>query len=455
MNAQIPYCWTMRYTNGYSDLGHPVGPHPAGSHPGGPHPASPSDPDTVLFTPLGFNLAETTRMIEVARHLPPTLRAVFLAHDDRYLRLVREAGFPHLPGAPSFTRAEQDQAMAFDQGRTLRHPFTAEVLEQRVQAERAAIRDLAAVAVVHGTNPTSPISARAEDVPLFYPVPYVFSRPQLDSGAVVPVLPAGRGAVLNRPLTRITDWVFTRAPLLPPSFRQAAARHGAHSVTTLMDLLGADVTLLTAMADEVGTDPLPPSHHRVGPIFARLPGEVPPEVRQLAAAAEPVVYLAVGSSGTRGLVMDAIRALKDLPIRVIAPVRDYLQPGDLDAMPDNVMVTDLLPAHLLGPFVDAAVLHGGQGTVQTACATGVPFVGMGLSAEQRWNVEVSERRGNAIAIAPHQLRGEAARFRQALHQVLFDPVVREIAQDVQREYALEDGAARSAQVITELVRAQR
>lgn len=421
---------------------------------GAPAPA-PTGPRTVLLTPLGFNLAETTRMIEVARQLPPTLRAVFLAHDDRYLGLVREAGFLQVPGAPSFTRAQQDQAMAFDQGRTLRHPFSPEVLEQRIQTERAAIRDLAAVAVVHGTNPTSPISARAEGVPLFYPVPYVFSRPQLDSGAVVPVLPAGRGAFLNRPLTWATDRLFTRAPLLPPSFRRAAARHGAHSVSTLMDLLGADVTLLTAMADEIGADPLPPSHHRVGPIFARLPGEVPQEVRELAAGTEPVVYLALGSSGTRAVVRDAVRALADLPIRVIAPVRDYLQPGDLDAMPSNVLVTDLLPAHLLGPYVDAAVLHGGQGTVQTACATGVPFIGMGLSAEQRWNVQVSQQRGNAIAIAPHQLRGRARRFRRALHRVLFDPLVRETAREVQRDYARENGAARSAQVIAERVGAQQ
>lgn len=449
----------MRYTNASPETTHltdRADPAPsADTSAGSTDPTAPasSGPRTVLFTPLGFNLAETTRMIEVARQLPATLRAVFLAHDDRYLRFVREAGFLELPGAPSFTRAQQDQAMAFDQGRTLRHPFSPEVLEQRVQSERAAIRDLAAVAVVHGTNPTSPISARAEGVPLFYPVPYVFSRPQLDSGAVVPVLPAGRGAFLNRPLTRVTDWVFTRAPLLPPSFRRVAARHGAHSVSTLMDLLGADITLLTAMADEIGADPLPPSHHRVGPIFARLPGEVPQEVQELAAGTEPVVYLAFGSSGTRAVVMDAVRALEDLPIRVIAPVRDYLQAGDLDALPSNVTVTDLLPAHLLGPFVDAAVLHGGQGTVQTACATGVPFVGMGLSAEQRWNVQVSEQRGNAIAVAPHRMRGSAARFREALHRVLFDPLVRRTAREVQREYALEDGAARSAQVIAEQVTA--
>ncbi len=54
----------------------------------------------------------------------------------------------------------------------------------------------------------------------------------------------------------------------------------------------------------------------------------------------------------------------------------------------------------MGDMLDAAVLHGGQGTVQTACATGVPFVGMGLQPEQTWHVKLCERRGNAISIPP-------------------------------------------------------
>ena len=412
----------------------------------------------VLFTPLGLNLAEVTRMIEVARALielqlpgPGRLCPVFLVHDEGFDHLVDQAGFERVPGARSFTPEQARQLMAFDQGRALRHPFTRQVIAERVRIERAAIQDLGAVAVVHGTNPTSPISARAEQVPLFYPVPYVFSAAHLAAGRGIPLLPErGWGAVANRVLRGPAAWVMGSAPLVPPSFRSVAHGNGVR-VRSLMDLLGADVTLLTSMAEEIGADPLPPRSHRVGPIFARLDGEVPEQVRELAAGDQPLVYLACGSSGNPRLVLDAMRALGRAPVQVIAPVRQYLDAAQIASTPSNVHVTELLPAHLMGGLVDAAVLHGGQGTVQTACATGVPFIGMGLSAEQRWNVDVWARRGNAIALAPSDLRGDAVRFHRALRALLTDPGIRRAADAVAGEHRGEDGARRSAEIIGDLV----
>src|SRR5699024_2539405 len=138
--------------------------------------------------------------------------------------------------------------------------------------------------------------------------------------------------------------------------------------------------------------------HVVGPIFAHLDAEIPALVHELAASDRPLVYMAFGSSGNRPLVLSAMRAVASAPIEVVAPVRQYLRAGDEALVLHNVHVVDLLPAHRLGPLVDAAILHGGQGTVQTACATAVPFVGIGLSAEQRWNVDVCVRSGNALAL---------------------------------------------------------
>ncbi|MGO3790931.1 MAG: glycosyltransferase, partial [Enterococcus gilvus] len=47
--------------------------------------------------------------------------------------------------------------------------------------------------------------------------------------------------------------------------------------------------------------------------------------------------------------------------------------------------------------------HGGEGTVQTACASGKPFVGIGLQYEQEVNVAYCEAFGNAIALPPNRL----------------------------------------------------
>ncbi|MDQ7877141.1 hypothetical protein Q9R08_04045 [Microbacterium sp. QXD-8] len=145
----------------------------------------------------------------------------------------------------------------------------------------------------------------------------------------------------------------------------------------------------------------------------------------------------------RGLALRAARALGALPVNVVAPIAHYLEPGD--DLPPNVHVTGLLPAHLLGGLVDAAVLHGGQGTVQTACATGIPFVGMGLQPEQTWHVRMCEARGHAIAIPPKRVG--SPEFLDAVRRVLSDPGIHAVARDVQRAYADEDGAVASARII--------
>ncbi|MEZ5085274.1 MAG: hypothetical protein R2722_03160 [Tessaracoccus sp.] len=117
------------------------------------------------------------------------------------------------------------------------------------------------------------------------------------------------------------------------------------------------------------------------------------------------------------------------------------------ALPPNVHVADLIPAHRLGGLVDAAVFHGGQGTVQTACATGVPFAGMGLQPEQVWNVAVCAARGNAIALSPRD--AGTPKLSDAVRRLLEEDSFRRTAAEVAREYEAEDRAAASARLIEE------
>ena len=55
---------------------------------------------------------------------------------------------------------------------------------------------------------------------------------------------------------------------------------------------------------------------------------------------------------------------------------------DLEALaPGRVVVEGVLPSHRVLPRVAAAVLTGGQGSVQAALSSGTPFVGIPLHAE--------------------------------------------------------------------------
>ena len=399
----------------------------------------------ILFAPVTFNLAETTRMIEVARALGPDHRAEFMGYEDDFVHLIREAGFAYRALQPAWTREQRQRALDFDQGRAIRSPFTVELVGRRVDAERRLIRELGASAVVIGSNITSLLSARAERVPLLYPVPFALTGPQVAQTRRMHLVQGSSAVARTADLvaTAAFRWLYTRAPIAPRAFTTVARANGVPPLRTVASMLEADVNLLTVMPWELDGYDLPAGYRRVGPIFARIDTPVPPRVHELAAAPEPLVYLGLGSSADRELALAAARVLGDLPIHVVAPIAHYLEPGD--DVPANVHVTGLLPAHRLGGLVDAAVLHGGQGTVQTACATGVPFVGLGLQPEQVWNVEVCVRQGNAIRIPPKRVgRPE---FRAAVERVLADPAMRDAATRMQQAFEGEDGAAASARII--------
>lgn len=408
----------------------------------------------IVIAPVTFNLAETTRGIEVARALGADHRIVFLAYEPEYVHLIHEAGFEVRQLAPVMSPKERAQALALDQGRGFRHPFTRDFVRRRVAAERQLIRDVKADAVVHFTNVTSLISARAEGVPIVYPVPFALTRPHVEQvkrlGLIRGKSPVARAA--DRVASGILRLIYARLSLAPRAFSAVARENGVEPIRTMADLFAADWNLLTVLPEELDGISLPENYRRAGPIFAKLDGEVPAVVRELAAAPEPLIYLALGSSGNRSLALAAAQALGDMDVNVVAPLRHFLRPDD--EVPPNVHLVDLIPAHLIGDMVDAAVLHGGQGTVQTACATGVPFVGIGLQPEQVWNVDVCARRGNAVALSRRDVGG--ARFSRAVEQVLHDPSVRAAAAQAAKDAQGEDGAAAVARfVIEELPGLQR
>ena len=83
----------------------------------------------------------------------------------------------------------------------------------------------------------------------------------------------------------------------------------------------------------------------------------------------------MGSSGAEHIVARIIQAFDGQPIAPVAPLMKKLQ---LDP-PPNVIVTDWLPADKVNAMADVTVIHGGIGTVMTACLSGTPVVSDAIS----------------------------------------------------------------------------
>ncbi|MDO5066711.1 MAG: glycosyltransferase [Propionibacteriaceae bacterium] len=402
---------------------------------------------TLLFAPETFNFAEVTRCVEVARRLPE-FRCVFAGFSDRFIAPILDAGFEYRPLTPVLSDEEGEMALALDQGRGLKHPFTASMVRERVASERALIRVLQPEAVVIGTTLTQLISARAEGVPLYYVKPFAYSLPHMTQMRRTGFLPTGttRQRLADRCWAWFIRTVLAKALPTPTGFTTVARECGLKLSRRMVQFIDADVNLL-ASPPELIPDwcTLDDTHVAVGPVYAQLATPIPDEVARLREAGRPVVLVAMGSSANRDLALQVLRGIAQADVTVLSPTRLYLSDADIAALPGNVHVTGWLPVHQLGDLVDVAITHGGEGTVQTSCANGWPFIGIPLQFEQRYNVTRCVEFGNARLVT----RRQAARtnWAQAVTWLLEDQPTHEAAARMAELFRTQDGPTRCAAVI--------
>src|SRR5699024_10488486 len=271
-------------------------------------------PAPVLFAPETFNLAEVTRGIEVARRLATRRPVLFCGLSRRYANRIVQAGFEFRLLSPELSEHEADQLLALDQGKALRNPLTASVMSRRVAAERHLIHRSGAAGVVIGSTVSQFISARAEARPLVYLKPFAYSSAHIATMRSTGLWPAtGRWArSWDRAGAAAARAVLPRLRLLPPGWRRLAAQNGVRLPPSSTAFLEADLNLITTPAPFLPQPmQLPVSYAVVGPISARLDAAIPEEVRAAADRAAPVVYVAVGSSGGREVVLPILHGMAD------------------------------------------------------------------------------------------------------------------------------------------------
>jgi UDP:flavonoid glycosyltransferase YjiC (YdhE family) len=328
--------------------------------------------------------------------------------------------------------------------------YTDAELAQAVDAEVKFLREHQARMVVTGFTLTTYLSSRIAGVPLATDHGGTFLPPllahRLCPAPVNPPVPAmgrlPRGAQLNR----------------------HAARLGVEPLPNMLALMCGELTLVTDLPEVVGVPAeaaegwRPRWPYRVrsgttfrwtGPLFAKLDQPVPPDVEAFLQGDEHVVYV-VPTSVNEELLRALVGQAQASGARVLvgATVHDI---GDLaDA---RTLIAGVLPNHLVMPRVAAAVIMGGQGSVQTAIASGVPFVGLPYHGEQELNVAVAERLGMAIRLSPRDAITPA--LPQALRKLLDDPAYQSAATRAAQHDEGVDGAARAALAITDYLGAQR
>jgi UDP:flavonoid glycosyltransferase YjiC (YdhE family) len=416
----------------------------------------------VVFMPHCGFLSEVSRAIAIAGALATRgVPVVFAARGGPYAHLVSAAGYPLHPLQPAIddARARAFLDALLSMGGTDEPFFEPGELEAAVASEVGFLREVGAAMVVTGFTLSAYLSTRVVGVPLATDHGGVFVPPVLARGLCpAPVNPPAPG--MARLPERLQRCLANTIPALVKAPVRQLNRHarelGVEPLPSMLSLMCGELTLVTELADVLGLDddaltgwrPRWPYSIRsgttfaaTGPLYARLDVPIPEEVSAFLTEDEPVVYVSP-TSVSEALLRSIVASARAVGRRVLvgATVHDVRDLADA-----RTCVAGVLPNHLVMPRVAAAVIMGGQGSVQTAMASGTPFVGLPYHGEQELNVAVAERWGMALRVSPTD--AGSSTLTRAIRRVVEEPSFTAAARRAAERYAGVDGAAGAAAAI--------
>ena len=120
----------------------------------------------LLFAPCAFNLAETSRMVEIAKAVerhPEAAEAFdvhFISDGGEFESLIENHGFALTRMEPRLTKEKIEHIAKVDRGEKFAPAFTDQEMIQRVDNELVCLKQLHPVAVVTGSYVTIPVTCR-------------------------------------------------------------------------------------------------------------------------------------------------------------------------------------------------------------------------------------------------------------------------------------------------------
>jgi UDP:flavonoid glycosyltransferase YjiC (YdhE family) len=400
---------------------------------------------TLLFAPAAYNFAETSRMVDIALACRDQFRVIFASYGGDFEWLITDHNFDLIPMQPRLTPEKIERLYRIMRWESVNHPFGLDHLIDRIKGELAWLKALQPVAVVTGLDLSWPISCRVAGIPLVWVsqttslAPFWYSPrafwPDIVDYRPFRLVPEPILNYFARYLMKFNRMIMVR-------FNAAAYLFGAKPFKGT-EFWEGNYTLLAEPPEFSGLTNLPSRFHFVGPLIARLNRDIPPEVENFPRDL-PIVYFAMGSSGERLIIADILKAFAGKPYRVIAPVKKLLRGLPVD-IPPNVLVTDWLPAHKVNPMARVSVIHGGLGTVMTACLAGTPIVGVGMHFEQEANLECVVRKGFAVRL--RKRRFNPADVMAAVDRMIDDPEAHRRAQEFKKILEKYDAPATAARFL--------
>ena len=382
----------------------------------------------ILFVSENVTLAQVVRLLTLARSLPQSQYEVHFA----------SRAFDHV--IFQGTDFSQHQLYTLDKERVLgameagKRLYERNALERYVDAELELFDRIEPDLVVGDFRLSLSTSTQLRKVRLATIINAYWSPYAVRSGFPVP----------DHPIVRLLGEATAAKyfPLaIPRVFDHFASPVNALRKARRLPPLGSLLEVLTAGDDTLYLDeptltPLsgaPACHRFLGPVLWAPSVPVPGDLD--ASDARPLVYVTLGSSGRTDALPHVLRALSNLPVRVVVATAGRVQLSDL---PDNVRAYPFVPGDQVSRRASLVISNGGSTTSYQALAEGTPVVGLPSNLDQYLAMTAIEAAG-AGALVKARCVDETAITRaveRVLHDEGFSRAARAIAE---RFRALDSG----------------
>lgn len=356
-----------------------------------------------LFPNVAY-LSETSRAIEIFKALKMLgVNPLVATHGGTYEHILREERIPYQIVSPEMTNEQCRDYVLANIGKK-RGFYQANVLREHVHSEIDFLKKNQ-VSLVHiGFTLSVKLSARLLHIPLstahgsFFPpvfekrlVPF---RKDFDVG-LIRLFP-------DRWKRQFVNWLFPHIKAFTKAFDVVAKELGIAPIQSIADLFVGDYTFVTDTPEIIGISKdeieswekkkkdsrysSPIKLILAGAIYAKLFGEVSQDLVEFFHTDKPKIFVALTSS-VKDCLSRVYDTLKGMDCRAVFSTT--IHPKDFEPS-ENILLKDHIPSHKVMPLCDLAIIHGGQGSIQTAIASSTPILGFPLQPEQNLNLQLIE-----------------------------------------------------------------
>lgn len=364
------------------------------------------------FFSYGHNLGDFTRALETAKGMKRSgMDVKFFNHGGIHNHLISKSGIDEINLYPELTWEQHQIIMDINRykvkvGTPL--PVSTQQWIEMVEADLKALDTYKPDGVYAGLNLSCMISIPYAKLPMVTQVPTVncpafiqnemYNMPNTMERNVLMqhVVP---GFIKRKIMKKVLLGDSAKASLT--TFNEARQHFGLKPIYNIVDLVKGDITLLPDLPILSGLKEadLTEGYYYSAPIFSKMDMPIPEEVKNVFSRPGLNIFCSLGSSGYPETLKHIIQSLRQVKhFNIVCTTTSILEPEELGQNTESFYACKFLPAHLVNEMADIAVLHGGQGTIQTAAWAGTPVVGIGFQAEQQANIDGLVRAKMAIRI---------------------------------------------------------